>query len=162
MLVAGVGNVLRGDDGFGVMVLDRLAGQGRPTEIRLLEVGIGGIHLVQELLADPVDMLIVVDAIEMGRRPGTVMVVEPVIEDVVSLPIAEKHDKLADMHYSTPDRALMLVKAMGALPPTVWVVGCEPLDTAAGGEGLSRPVVEAVPTAIEEIKRLVGQAGVEW
>ena len=48
-LIAGFGNVLRGDDGFGVAVLRRLAERGLASEsVELLDVGTGGIRLAQE------------------------------------------------------------------------------------------------------------------
>lgn len=162
MLVAGVGNVLRGDDGFGVAVAECLANEELPDQVRVMDVGIGGIHLVQELLAETVGVLIVVDAVEMDRPPGTVLVIRPSVEEVASLPLAEKHDRLADMHYSTPDRVLMLVNALGALPEKVWVVGCEPLDAHSVGEGLSEPVEHGISAAIGEIKSIVRAAGIEW
>ena len=162
MLVAGVGNVLRGDDGFGVAVAERLADEKLPDQVRVMEVGIGGIHLVQELLAEPVDMLIIVDAVEMDRPPGTILLIRPFVEEVKSLPLAEKHDRLADMHYATPDRVLMLVNALGELPEKVWIVGCEPLDAHSLGEGLSEPVEHGISLAIGEIRSIVRAAGIAW
>ena len=61
ILVAGVGNLLRGDDGFGVEVARALEGRSLPPEVRVVETGIGGIHLVQEMLT-PADALLVIDA----------------------------------------------------------------------------------------------------
>lgn len=162
MLVAGVGNVLRGDDGFGVAVVERLSAEDLPNGVRVIDYGIGGIHLVQELLAEPADMVIVVDAVEMERPPGTVLVIKPSIKDVAALPLEERHDELADMHYSTPDRALMLARALGALPEQVWVVGCEPSGIDDLGEGLSEPVAHGVEAAIREIKTVARAAGVPW
>ncbi len=162
VLIAGVGNVLRGDDGFGVAVVESLTNEKLPDQVRVMDIGIGGIHLVQELMAEPVDVVIVVDAVEMDRPPGTILVVRPLVEEVESLPLTEKHDRLADMHYSTPDRALMLANALGALPESVWVVGCEPLDAHSLGEGLSEPVEHGISLAIGEIRSIVRAAGIEW
>jgi hydrogenase maturation protease len=162
VLVAGVGNVLRGDDGFGVAVVEHLANEKLPDQVRVMDVGIGGIHLVQELMAEPVDVVVVVDAVEMDRPPGTILVIRPLVEEVEYLPLAEKHDRLADMHYSTPDRALMLANAVGALPEKVWVIGCEPLDAHSLGEGLSEPVEHAIVSAIDEIRSIVRAAGIRW
>ena len=70
-LVAGFGNVLRGDDGFGVEVVRRLADDAvLLAGIELLEVGTGGIRLVQAL-ADGYDQLVIVDAVARGVAPGT-------------------------------------------------------------------------------------------
>jgi hydrogenase maturation protease len=161
VLVAGVGNVLRGDDGFGVEVAQRLESGAVPPGVRVLELGIGGIHLVQELL-DPTDALIVIDAVDIGRPPGTLAVIEPDVEDVASLPLPERHDRLADMHYATPERAFMLARGLAVLPAIVRVVGCQPLDADRLGEGLSPPVAAAVGPALAEVRRLVSQLGVPW
>src|SRR5262249_18276326 len=72
-LLAGFGNVLRGDDGFGVEVVRRLQ-EGEPApDVTVMEVGTAGIRLAQELLT-PCDRLIIVDAMRGGGPPGTVYV----------------------------------------------------------------------------------------
>jgi hydrogenase maturation protease len=160
VLVAGVGNLLRGDDGFGVVVAHRLLEQGMPAGVRILDIGIGGIHLVQELL-DPVDALVVVDAVDLGRPPGTVLVIRPDVRDVTALPLDRRRDELADMHYATPERAFMLARGLGVLPAT-WVIGCQPADAERVGEGLSPVVAAAVDAAGAEVRRLVTALGVPW
>ena len=160
-MVAGFGNVLRGDDGFGVAVARRLGDGAVPDGVRVLDVGIGGIHLVQELL-DPVDALVVVDAVDLGRPPGTVLVIAPDVLDVAAMSPSERHDQLADMHYATPERAFMLARGLAVLPASLSVVGCQPVDAERLGEGLSPAVRGAVGTAIAEVRRLVSALGVPW
>lgn len=157
----GFGNVLRRDDGFGVVVARRLLSQPVPHEVRVLELGIGGIHLVQELL-DPVDGLVVVDAVELGRVPGTVFVIRPSVPDVANMTLQERHDQLADMHYATPERAFMLAKGLGALPASTWVVGCQPKSVDRLEEGLTAEVARAVEPAIDEVRSVVSSMGVTW
>ncbi|MGH9078268.1 MAG: hydrogenase maturation protease [Acidimicrobiales bacterium] len=157
ILIAGVGNVLRGDDGFGVEVARRMAALDLPVGVRVVETGIGGIALVHEVAAG-CDALVVADAIDRGRPPGTVMVIEPEVVDVAALSLGQRHDMLADMHLATPDRAFMLARALGALPPSVILVGCQPLDAETFQQGLSAPVARAIPLAVEEIRRQVGLA----
>ena len=154
VLVAGVGNVLRGDDGFGVEVARRLRTIDLGHDVRVVETGIGGIHLVQEML-EPADALIVIDAVDRGRPPGTVMVIEPEVADVEAMPALERFDFLADMHYTKPERALMLAKALKVLPPRFLLVGCQPEDADRIGEGLSPSVRAAVDVAVEEVRRIV-------
>ena len=161
VIVAGVGNLLRGDDGFGVRVAEHLARGDVPPGVRVLDIGIGGIHLVQELLT-PVDVLVVVDAVEMGREPGTVLVIRPEIADVAGMPLAQRHDELADMHYATPERAFMLARGLGVLPPVTWLVGCQASKSDRPGEELSASVRAAIDVAAAEVRRLVTDAGVPW
>lgn len=162
MLVAGMGNVLRGDDGFGVAVAERLLAESLPPEVEVIEVGIGGIHLVQELIDQPFDCLVVLDAVRVGAEPGTVVVIEPEVADVTSLAPRVRHDRLADMHYAEPGRAMMLASALGALPGTVRVVGCQPQDDIEPRRGLCPSVEAAVAVAAEQVRVLAGEMGVAW
>ena len=161
IVVAGFGNVLRRDDGFGVAVIAALAHEPTPAEVTLLEIGIGGIHLVQQLDAE-MDALIVVDAVDIDRAPGTVVVVEPDVLDVDAMSAEERRDQLADVHYATPDRALMLARGLQVLPAYTVVVGCRPADVDTYVHGLTEAVARAVPVAVDEIRRLVTDLGVTW
>ena len=152
VLVVGVGNVLRADDGFGVVVARRLAGRDLPPGVTVAETGIGGIHLVHELMAG-YDALIVVDAVDRGRPPGSVLVIEPDVIDVGELPLDARHDLLADMHLATPERALMVARAVGVLPERTIIVGCQPTETEELSVGLSDEIAAAVDLAVAEIER---------
>lgn len=121
-----------------------------------MEVGIGGIHLVQELMSG-VDALIIVDAVDLGRAPGTVVTQIPDVADVSILPIEQRRDELADMHYATPERALMLARGLGVLPATTLLVGVQTTDTKRLEQRLSNVTADAVQVAVDEIRRLVEQ-----
>lgn len=163
ILVAGFGNVLRSDDAFGVAVIERLEALAPPDAVELMDVGIGGIHMVQMLGAEPpADALVVLDAVEVDRPPGTVVVVRPDVEDVEQLSVMARRDALADMHYATPDRALMLARAMGVLPAHTLVVGCQPVDTDTPHRGMSEQVTRAIEPAVREVQRIVTALGVPW
>lgn len=162
MLVACFGNVLRGDDGFGNVVAARLQDEPPPDAVEVMEVGIGGIHLVQDMLDPAVDLLVVVDAVDLGRLPGTVVVTVPDVLDVSTLSVHERRDQLADMHYATPERALMLALGLGILPPSVWLVGCQVGEEETIGEGIAAVMGGAVDTALAEIRSLLVAGGVDW
>lgn len=160
ILIAGVGNVLKADDAFGVEVAHRfeameLAGE-LPAGVHAVETGIGGIALVQEL-QEGWDALIVADAVDRGRAPGTVMMIEPHVIDVHALSWGERTDLLADAHLATPERVFMLSKALNVLPTKLLMVGCQPLDVEAIGTDMSEPVLAAVEIAIAEILRHVAE-----
>ncbi len=152
VLVVGVGNILHGDDGFGVEVIKRLAERPIPAGVTLAETGIGGIHLVHELMAG-YDALVVVDAVDRGRAPGTVMVINAEVTDVADLSVEERHDLLADMHLATPERAMMVAKAAGLLPERTVIVGCQPAEVDVLEIGLSDAVQSAINNAVKEIER---------
>lgn len=145
-LIAGFGNVLRGDDGFGIAVLDRLEARGNlPDGVQLIEVGTGGLQLAQALL-DPFDRVIVVDAMTNGGAPGTLYV-----QRVESVEAARE----VDLHLAVPAAALAVAQALNALPRHVLIVGCEPEEVDELHMGLSAAVAAAVDQAIDAIDRLL-------
>jgi hydrogenase maturation protease len=155
VLVAGIGNVLRADDGFGPAVVQALEMEGAlPPGARTVELGIGGIGLVHELLGG-YDALIVVDAVDRGDRPGTLYVLEP---DVPEPPARSGAELVTDMHEAVPARALAIARAIGALPPFVRIVGCQPAETEELSLELSPVARRAVPGAIAAVRALVEEA----
>ena len=145
VLVACVGNVLRGDDGFGPAVAARLEQADLPGPSTVLETGIGGIALIQELMLG-YDGLVLVDAVDRGAEPGTVFVLSPEVGDAVHV---------ADVHLANPERVLTYAKAMGHLPARVAIVGCQPQHADLLGQALSSPVEAAVDVAVERIEELL-------
>lgn len=146
-LIAGFGNELRGDDGFGVFVIRRLEQESWPDGVRLLEVGTGGLRLAQELLT-PYDHLIVVDAVVRGGSPGTLYTLE--VTDVDT-------SGGVDMHAVVPDRALAVAKALQTLPPRVHLVGCEAGEVDELLAEPSPPVRHAIEGAVARVRALVLQ-----
>ena len=149
-LIAGFGNTLRGDDGFGIEVVRRLGDDGTAGPgVDLMEVGTAGIRLAQELLT-PCDLLIIADAMTRGGTPGTVYVLEVnSVEDV----------QRVDMHVAIPSHALSVAKALSVLPAKVIIVGCEPMEVDEmtcdlTGE-LTPPVRAAVDVAVHRIHDLL-------
>lgn len=156
ILVAGMGNVLRSDDGFGVELARRLADAwpAPDSPAHVIEVGIGGMHLVQELMAG-YDALVVLDAAERGSQPGTIHVLEAEVPRLETWGDAQRRDFLADTHYATPTKAMILARALGVLPPAVYLVGCQPTDADTAAIGLSEPVATAVDRAVGVVTDLV-------
>jgi hydrogenase maturation protease len=155
VLVAGMGNVLRHDDGFGVEVARRLAARNAfPEGVKVIDVGIGGIHLVHELM-DGYDALIVIDAVERGSVPGTVHILEVTTPDLATWTDDERGDFLADTHYTTPSKALILARALGILPPVVYILGCQPADTDTLSLGLTQPVDDAAIHVLRHVESIV-------
>lgn len=147
VLVAGVGNIFLGDDGFGVEVAQRLQGRVLPEGTKLMDVGIRGLHLAYELL-DGYDLLLLVDAMPVDEAPGTVVVFEP---DADQLPAGG-----LDAHGMDPQTVLTLLASLGGEVGRVLVVGCQPSDLSER-IGLSPPVEAAVDEAVRTVLRLVEQ-----
>lgn len=152
ILVAGVGNVFFGDDGFGVEVARRLAEGGLPEGVAVADFGIRGLHLAFALL-DGVDLLVAVDASPRGGAPGTLYLLEPESD-------ADGAPAQADAHGMQLPAVLAAVRAMGGTVPPVRVVACEP--AACEGMGLSAPVRAAVGPAAELVREVVERALAGW
>lgn len=158
VLVAGMGNELRGDDSFGLVVVRTFMRDGAlPPEGRAVELGIGGVGLVHELMAG-YDVLILVDAIDRGDAPGTLYVLEPKVPEVAALAPMERRELAADMHQAVPTRALIMARALGVLPPVVRLVGAQPAETEEFSTELSPLLQEAVPDAVKAIDTLLHSA----
>lgn len=148
VLVAGIGNVFLGDDGFGVEVVRALAESPLPPDVRVADYGISGMHLAYDLL-DGYPILILVDATPRGGTPGTLYVLD-VDPDAVG------HSPVVDGHGMQPDAVLALLRTLGGRAGRVLVVGCEPA-TVDEGIGLSAPVAAAVDGAVRQVRRLLDE-----
>ncbi|MDP8960508.1 MAG: hydrogenase maturation protease [Actinomycetota bacterium] len=159
VLVACVGNPLRGDDGFGLAVASQL--QGRlPADADLIETGIGALGIVHQLM-NGYGALIVVDAIERRASPGAVFVLVPEVPEVTEPTLEDWQAQLADLHLAEPSRILRLARAAGVLPAHVLVVGCQPGTCDDLEERLSAPVAAAVPIVTRQVRELVAELLVE-
>ena len=156
VLVACVGNIFLGDDGFGVEVARRLAAKELPDGVRVKDFGIRGLHLAYEVL-DGYDTLVLVDAAARGESPGTVYVIEP---DIAGKAEEASTDGLAapplDAHDMSPQSVFTLLESLGGHAGRVLVVGCEPA-TVEEGIGLSPAVAGAVDEATRVILELVDE-----
>src|SRR6266568_7570071 len=119
VLVVGVGNVLRGDDAFGIEVLRRLQTRTDLSGVEFFESGIAGISLVQQLM-DGYDALVIIDALDRGAEPGQVFVLEP---DRNSLSHASAPHESTDLHQAIPEVVLQMAHGLKVLPKHVWIVG---------------------------------------
>ena len=158
VLVAGIGNIFLGDDGFGVEVIGRLAGRPLPEGVELGDFGIRGLDLAYALM-DGYDAAILVDAMPLGQPAGTVSLVEPDTDQLDGFGLVESHAM-------DPVQVLRLVKQMGgALPADLFLVGCEPADFGPeeGLMGLSEVVAAAVQPAADKVMELLQRltAGLE-
>ena len=155
VLVAGIGNIFLGDDGFGVEVVRRVANEPFPEGVRVVDFGIRGLHLAYELL-DGYDTAILVDAAPRGGTPGTVYVIEPELAGDET----PAGGSLLDAHGMEPVAVLGLLATLGGSVRRVLVVGCEPA-TIEEGIGLSEPVALAVDEAVRVVRELVAEIRLE-
>jgi len=150
VLVAGIGNIFLGDDGFGVEVVRRLASLKLPETVRVADFGIRGFDLAYAL-QDGYEATILVDACPHGEAPGTLYVIEPDLK-VLDDPAAPQ--PAIEAHAMNPVTVLRTARAMNIEVKNVLVVGCEP-DTLGGEEG-QMGLSAAVEAAVDEAVTLVG------
>ena len=148
-LVAGIGNIFFGDDGFGVEVAVRLSRERLPEGVRVLDAGVRARDLAYELFEGRYETAILVDAVARGSAAGTVHIIEP---DAV--PVGSGAVTAADGHAMNPDATLALVQALGGVTTRILIVGCEPARVEEG-IGLSEPVAAAVDEAIGVVRELL-------
>jgi hydrogenase maturation protease len=161
ILIAGIGNIFLGDDGFGVEVAGRLANHSFPSGVRVADFGIRGFDLAYALM-DGYETTILADAYPGEGQPGSLFLVEPDLQDLNS---AETPQGFIEPHAMNPINVLRMAIGMGGQLKRVLVVGCVPatLGPEEGQMGLSEPVAASVDEAVKLIDALVTRilAG-EW
>lgn len=160
ILIACIGNIFLGDDGFGVEVARRLIGRKYPEGVQVIDFGIRGIELAYTLL-DDYDTLVLVDSTPRGGIPGTLYLLEPDLTVLIPENGAEAGRVALDTHSMDPVKVLAFARFLGAQPIRTLIVGCEPATIITGEDGadlhvgLSEPVQAAVDEAVKMIDSLV-------
>lgn len=143
VLVAGIGNIFLGDDGFGPEVVRALA-RDDIEGVTIEDYGIRGMHLAYELVAG-YDRVFLIDAVPRGERPGTLYVIAPDVGEPTGA---------ADAHSMNLENVFAFVRTIGGELPPITIIGCEP--SATDEEiGLSEAVQRAVHPAADLVRRLV-------
>ena len=151
VLVAGIGNVFLGDDGFGVEVARQLMRAPAPPGVTVVDVGIRALHLAYELL-DPPELLLIVDAVSRGEPPGTLYLID--VEAGSDGHADATAAALGDAHGITVSSVLATLRALGGTPPRTRLVGCEPAFVGAAME-LSPIVAASVPRALTMVTEAI-------
>lgn len=152
VLVAGIGNIFLGDDGFGCEVARRLASHAMPDGVDVVDFGIRGMDL-KYALEDAYELVILVDTVERGGAPGTLYVIEPSLE-------AAAPELPPSPHGMDPATVLGFVAGLRGAAPRVLLIACEPdwLGGEEGHMGLSDAVTASVDEAVAEILALLRDA----
>jgi hydrogenase maturation protease len=150
VLVAGIGNLFLGDDGFGVCVAQRLMNRALPAGVEVIDFGIRGMDLAYAL-GQAYHAAILVDAVPGSGHPGTLVVMEAEPDN--------QQESALDGHRMDPLSVLRLARRLGPLPERVLVVGCHPEEiseewTFESAMRLSTPVAAAVEAAADLVEKL--------
>ena len=142
VLVLGVGNLLRRDEGVGVRVARELALHHRlPPGVTVVDGGTGGFRLLP--LLEGAERLILVDAVDVGAPAGTVLELEP---EAIEGPALH-----ASLHEIGPAELLASVEAVTGRPLPTVVVGVQPGDLSPWDATLTEPVAAALPLAVDRV-----------
>jgi hydrogenase 3 maturation protease len=138
-MLLGIGNPLRGDDGAGNYVADRFRAPGWIV----LDCGTIPENFTGVVRRERPDLLVLVDAADMGIAPGEFRIVQP--------------DDIAAVTFGT--HALPLNIMIGFLShhvDRILFIGIQP-----GGTGLGQPLSDAVRDGAERLIRLIGEENIE-
>ncbi len=149
VLVMGVGNILRQDDGFAEAVLQALEQQALPEWVELCDAGTSAIDLM-DIFHDR-EKLIVIDAVRGGQAPGTLYRFSPEDVDAGALP-------MNSLHQVGLLETLKLGELVDCKPQATVVVGVQPRQTGLG-IGLSPEVREAVGRAVRLVLKEIDLPG---
>ena len=154
ILVAGIGNIFLGDDGFGSEVVRNAEIPPDDPSVRVIDYGIRGMHLAYDLLEEW-DTLVLVDAVPSRGSPGTLHVFQADHEaDAAADTESGSAAPGVDAHGMDPSAVFASLRALGGSPPYTVVVGCE-TGSVEEGMGLTEPVANAVPRAARAVEEIV-------
>ena len=150
ILVLGLGNPLRGDDGVGPRAVLEFGGRDLGVGVKVVDVGTGGLDLLWVL--EGWEHVVIVDAAHVGREPGQFARFTP--EQVRLARTASSFS----LHHAGLSEILALADVLDHPLPEIVIFGVQPAEIG-WRDGLSPAVeaalpdlVEAVIEAIEEIK----------
>lgn len=139
VVVLGIGNALRGDDGIGPLLAGRLA---RRTTARCINAGISAERYLGKIIEERPDTLLIIDAMALGREPGAFALVEA----------KEIPDERLIAHGATV-RSVCEALA-GRVQARILVLGIQP-HTFELGSGVSPGVRRSLRLLEEEIVRAI-------
>jgi len=158
VLIAGIGNIFHGDDGFGVAVARHLARSPLPAHlvrvVQVVDVGIRGLDLAYALTGGCL-FAVLVDTVERGGVPGTLYVIEPKVGGDVD------GDGTISPHRVEPASVLRLAHLLGGECAKVLLVGCEPASFGEEDEG-SMTLSDEVGAAVDRAASLALSLATDW
>lgn len=153
VLILGIGNVLWADEGFGVRCVEAMADRyALPDTVKLMDGGTQGLYLLPFL--EEADALLVFDAIDYGLPAGTLKTVHD--GEVPAFMGAKK----MSLHQTGFQDVIATAQLLGRCPPTMTLIGCQPVELEDYGGGLRPAVAARVPAALELAVRELARWGI--
>ena len=126
ILILGVGNLLRKDDGVGVQAAQRLQRLPLPVGVKVVDGGSAGVAMLD--LLEGHERAVIIDAADMGLEPGSVAKFRPEATQFRSPEVR------LSLHSSDVAGVLELARLLGKPLPALVVIGVQPRDTGWGTE----------------------------
>lgn len=140
--VIGLGNILRGDDGIGPVVIEELENADISSHLQLCDAGSDGFTILDHLLGT--DPILIIDCTRMGKDPGTVQKIK--ITDKELLP-----DTVGmSLHGYSLAEVWQIARSIGA-ESELAIIGVEP-ENIQFNSGLSEVVKKSIPTIIKIVE----------
>ena len=146
--VIAVGNDLYGDDGVGNAVLHELEKMSEMKEVELIDGATDALGLIDHF--SETDHVIIVDAAQMGEKPGTVKVFS---KDEVKLEIKMDH---LSVHGISLAETFDIAKMVDSLPEKITIIGIEPKNIGIS-QALSDVVSQSIPEIVSNIINLTNK-----
>jgi hydrogenase maturation protease len=148
VLVLGLGNELLGDDGFGPVLIREIERkyEESASEVECLDGGTQGLALLGRISRRKA--LIILDAVMTGQAPGTVSVFSG--DDI----FLKSSHRSTTAHEGNAGELIAASRLLQELPEQIFLVGMEP-ETVCTRLGLSQPVEDGLPLALERACRLI-------
>lgn len=153
ILILGVGNILLGDEGTGVRVIEKLADEYVFSDnVELYDGGTLGLRLLDPIFES--DYAIIVDIVRGGGPPGSIYRIPE--ED-----LPKKIPYKSSLHELNVVETLIYAEELGNKPEAV-VIGIEPGDWTSWNTGLTEPVRNRMEDIIAAVLAEVAKAGGTW
>ncbi len=146
MLIAGVGDLLRRDDGFGPSVIRALERINLPENVVIRDYGTRGFDLIFDL--QEFDEVIFLDAMDFDGKPGEIKVIEARPKRISDEEMVRSIN--LSLHEIDLEKVIDIASSLNILPKGVTIIGCKPKDLSFG-IGLSEEVKSSVNLAVKVI-----------
>jgi hydrogenase maturation protease len=149
-IVLGIGNTLNMDEGLGVHALEKLRSEiGEQEQVEILDGGTLGLNLLS--LVEEASHLLILDAINIGKAPGSVAELRD-----EEIPLF-RGIKMSD-HQITFQEVLGLAKIRDKFPENLVLIGAQPADLSIG-VGLSDTIEAVIPDIVQRAVTVLDQWG---
>lgn len=141
ILILGLGNILLGDEGVGVRVVEQLLSRPLPDEIEVIDGGTAGYELIN--FFEGKEKVIIVDAVKTNDTPGSVYKMD--------FSVVQEDETVQLSLHQIGLKNVFKMASMMDLNPEVTLIGIVPKTYQDYNIGLSDEVEKAIPLAIETV-----------